>query len=175
MKQYPCKHCSKLCKSKGGLTRHTRSKHLNDESSKTGASSKKEQNTGIPTYVTEESILSLIREIAKNLTDEKIYPAKQVADVFTLQPSKSFLKDLNTMLHKFHRKNDRDKFMKEFYGKMYGSWKEYFHPFTDHKVVFLMLVNMPERLLVTLTKDSQTTSEVKVCESCINMNYYKLK
>ena len=32
----------------------------------------------IPSYVTDEKVLSLIREIAESLKDEKIYPAKQV-------------------------------------------------------------------------------------------------
>ena len=90
--------------------------------------------------MSEDSVLTLIREIGKYLTDEKIYPSKHVADVFTLKPSQSFLEYVNGLLHKFYRKRDRDKFWKEFFGKMYGSWKEYFHPYNDHKVVFLMLV-----------------------------------
>lgn len=148
-----------MCKSKGGLTRHTRSKHLTVESKTTTSKSKHESKKQIPTYVSEESVLTLIREIGKYLTDEKIYPSKQVADVFTLKPTQSFLQDVNALLHKFHRKKDRDKFMKEFFGKMYGSWKDYFHSCNDHKVAFLMLVNLPERLLTTLkNEDSQVTS-----------------
>ena len=57
----------------------------------------------------------------KFLTDEKIYPEKLVAEVFNMQPSKSFIDDINALLDKFHRKNDWDRFMKEYYGKMYGS------------------------------------------------------
>lgn len=159
LKQYPCTCCSKVCKSKGGLTRHSRSKHLTVESKTTTSKSKHESKKQIPTYVSEESVLTLIREIGNYLTDEKIYPSKQVADVFTLKPTQSFLQDVNALLHKFHRKKDRDKFMKEFFGKMYGSWKDYFHSCNDHKVVFLMLVNLPERLLTTLkNEDSQVTS-----------------
>ena len=103
--------------------------------------------------------MSLIREIGKSLTDEKIYPAKQVAAVFKLHPSKSFIQDVNALLHKFHRKKDRDKLMQEYYGKMYASWKEYFHPCKDQKVVFLMLINLPERLIILTQDGSQVTSE----------------
>ena len=127
-------------------------------------SAKSSKPSKIPTYVTEESVLALIREIGKKLTDEKIYSSKQVADVFTLKPSQLFLQDVNDLLHKFQRRKDREKFMKEFYGKMYGSWKEYFNPWNDNKVVFLMLVNLPERLLTTLkNEDSEATCEVEVC------------
>ena len=115
-----------MCISKGGLTRHTRSKHLTVESKTTTSKSKHESKKQIPTYVSEESVLTLIQEIGKYLKDEKIYPLKQ-DDEFTLKPSQSFLQDVNALLHKFYRKKDRDKFMKEFFGKMYGSWKYYFH------------------------------------------------
>ena len=77
-----------------------------------------------------------------------------------LKPTQSFLQDVNALLHKCHRKKDRDMFMKEFFGKMYGLWKDYFHSCNDHKVVFLMLINLPERLLTTLkNEDSQGTSK----------------
>ena len=40
--------------------------------------------------------------------------------------------------------------MQEYYGKMYVLWKEYFQPCKDHKVAFLMLINLPERLIKIL-------------------------
>lgn len=112
----------------------------------------------MPKYVTEEKLLSIIREIGKSLVDENIYQKKQVDEVFNLKPNGSFLEAVNALLHKFKRKKDRDIFIKEYYGKMYGSWKEYFHPLSDHKVVFLMLVNLPERL-ICLIQDPQITSD----------------
>ena len=118
--------------------------------------------------------MSLIHEIGKSLTDEKIYPAEQVAAVFTLHPSKSFIQDVNALLHKFHRKKDSDKLMQEYYGKMYASWKEYFHPCKDQKVVFLMLVNLPERLIILTQDGSQVTSEDGVRKTVTPVNYYIL-
>lgn len=46
---------------------HTRSKHLTVEGGKT--SSKSSKSKQIPTYVTEESVYALIREIGKKLAD----------------------------------------------------------------------------------------------------------
>ena len=64
---------------------------------------------------------------------------------------------MNALLHKFHRKKDRDKLMQEYYGKIYASWTEYFHPCKDQKVVFLMLMSLPERLII-LTQDGSQLS-----------------
>lgn len=146
-----------MCKSKGGRTKHIRSKHVeasNVEGINVGAKTKP-----IPSHVTEEKVLSLIREIAKSLKDEKIYPGKQVDAVFTLRPSEAFVQDINALLHKFHCKKDRDKFMQEYYGKMYALWREYFQPCEDHKVAFLILINLPERLMI-LNKDGSEVSRV---------------
>ena len=161
LKEYPCEYCSKVCKSKGGRTKHTRRKHSQShvEAGKAEGESKIEKKQ-IPSFATQEKVLSLFREIGKGLTDENIYPSKQVAAVLALHPSKSFIQDVNALLHKFHRKKDRDKFMQQYYGKMYASWKEYFHPCEDQKVVFLMLINLPERLIIIPTQDSsQVASE----------------
>ncbi len=53
----------------------------------------------IPTYVTKEKALSIIREIGKSITDENIYHKKQVVEVFNLQPSEAFF---YTMLIHFY-------------------------------------------------------------------------
>jgi hypothetical protein len=105
----------------------------------------------------------MIKEIGKCIADEKFYPDEKVAQVAKLRPSKSFLDDIDTLFHRFHCKNDRDRLMKDFFSKMYGSWKEYFKPCDDHKAVFMMLVYLPERLIALVQdQDSQVHSEEKV-------------
>ena len=131
-----------MCKSKGGLTRHIRSKH-----SSTSAVPSFGKDKQIPCHMTEEKAVTIIKEIGKCLADAKMYPVEKVAQVSNLKPNESFLVDINTLSHRFHRKNDRDRFMKDFFSKMYGSWKEYFNPCDDHKAVFMMLVYLPERLI----------------------------
>ena len=148
-----------MCKSKGGRTKHIRSKH-DVEASKVEGINVGAKTKPIPSYVTEEKVLSLIREIAESLKDEKIYPTKQVDAVLTLRPNKAFVQDINALLHKFHCKKDRDRFMQEYYGKMYALWKEYFQPCKDHKVAFLMLINLPERLIILNKDGSEASSEV---------------
>ena len=113
------------------------------------------------------------KKIAKSLTDEKIYPETYVTPVFDLKPSKSFIENVNGLLHKFHRKNDRDRFMKDYFGTMYRSWKEYFHPFSDQKVVFLMLVNLPERLITLILKESESLKSISGHTVC-KFHLYKV-
>ena len=59
----------------------------------------------IPCYIREEKAPTMIKEIGKCIADEK------VAKVSTLRPSKSFLDDINALVRRFHRKNDRDRLM----------------------------------------------------------------
>ena len=147
-----------MCKSKGGLTSHVRSKH-----SSTGVESSSGNDKPIPCYLTEGKAVMMVKEIGKFLADEKMYPEKKVTKVSNLRPSKSFLADINTQLHRFYRKNDRDRFMKDFFSNMHGSWKEYFKPCDDHIVVFMMLVHLPERLIALVQDhDSEMDSEETV-------------
>ena len=162
-----------MCKSKGGRTKHTRSKHSSVDTGQVN----KQTSVKIPSYITPEKALVAIQEIAKTLKDEKFYPKKEIALVSSLLPSACFVKDMNGLLHKFCRKNDRDKFMKEFFGKMYGSWREYFHPCSDQKAVFLMVVNLPERLIaLAVDTCSDVDSELTVRSQFVfHLVYLNLK
>ena len=108
-----------------------------------------------------ENIARLIRDIGKHLVDEKLYKEEHTAEVFKLQPSGSFVTFINQLLSKFKRKKNQDKFLKEFYGSTNANWEEYFHPYEEKKVVFLMLIHLPERLIGFLEKDVKGASEVK--------------
>ena len=92
-------------------------------------------------------IVGLICDICRHLIDEKLYKEEHTSEVFKLQPSDSFVSFINQLLLKFNRKKNQDKFLKEFYGKTNSNWKEYFHPYGEKKIVFLMLIHLPERLI----------------------------
>ena len=129
----------------------------------TGVESSSGNDKPIPCYLAEGKAVTMVKEVGKFLEDEKMYPEKKVTQVSNLRPSKSFLADINTQLHRFYRKNDRDRFMKDFFSNMYGSWKEYFKPCDDHIVVFMMLVHLPERLIALVQDhDSEMNSEETV-------------
>ncbi|XP_028405245.1 uncharacterized protein LOC114527750 [Dendronephthya gigantea] len=155
-KQFPCDFCVKVCKSKGGLTRHQRSKHV----AELGEGSSIQSD--IP-LISEEKVCDLIRDIGRHLVDEKLYRKEHTAEVFKLQPSKSFVTFANQLLVKFKRRSNQDKLLKEFYGSTNSNWREYFHPCDNKKVVFLMLIHLPERLIGLLKErqDDQGLSDSK--------------
>ena len=69
---------------------------------------------------------------------------------------------LDELLLIFERKRSHDKCLKEFYGKTNSNWKEYFHPYGDKKIVFLMLIHLPERLIGILEQADQESSNPEV-------------
>ena len=62
---------------------------------------------------------------------------------------------------RFKRKMSKDRFMKQFYGNTNSHWQEYFRPYPDKKIVFLMLIHPSERLTY-LGQDINETSEPEV-------------
>ena len=58
-KSFPCVMCDKVCKSKGGLTRHTNSKHSTMPRPKTA--------------ICKDSVTSIIESIKAKITEEKLY------------------------------------------------------------------------------------------------------
>ncbi|XP_028410458.1 uncharacterized protein LOC114533071 [Dendronephthya gigantea] len=155
-KTFPCEFCGKVCKSKGGRTKHQRSKHIDE----LGESSTSSSVTNV--VITLERTKSIIRDIGRYLTDEKLYKPEQTAEVFKLEPSKSFVKFLNDLLVKFKRKKSKDNFLKEIYGNTNAHWEEYFHLYLDKKIVFLMLIHLPVCLLTFAEKDTHGQSESEV-------------
>ena len=154
-KQFVCDFCSKVCKSKGGLTRHRNSKHPSEQGQSSRAVPQPTQ------IVSSEKVRAFIGDIGQHLTDEKLHKKEYIAEVSKLHPSDSFVQFLNTILSKFKRRKNHNKLLEQFYGKTTAHWKEYFNPCKDQKIVFLMLIHLPERL-VSFLEDSQDTSSAKV-------------
>ncbi|CAB4036894.1 Hypothetical predicted protein, partial [Paramuricea clavata] len=105
-------------------------------------------------------VKELIGDIGKHLTDEKLYKKEDIAEVLNLQPTDSFVKFLNSILSKFKNRKNHNKLLQQFYGKTNAYWEEYFHPCKAQKIVFLMLIHLPERLVAFL-EDSQDKSSPK--------------
>ena len=156
-KQFPCSICDKVCKSKGGLTKHQRSKHV-EQLGECSSSSKLDTN-----LISMERVCSIIRDIGRHLVDEKLYKEERTAEIFKLHPSESFVSFVNQSLLKFKRRRNQDKFLREFYGNSYANWTEYFHPYGEQKIVFLMLIHLPQRLIGFLEEGQDDQEISKVC------------
>ena len=82
-KSFPCANCDKICKSKGGLTRHTNSKHR-DQS----ATSDCPVNTGL----CEDTVASIVETIKNNIIEENIYGNAINTSLKTVSSSKDLFK-----------------------------------------------------------------------------------
>ena len=65
-KSFPCPQCAKICKSKGGLTKHKNSKHRDTPSSTTKSA---EQET----CLSEENLASIVEDIKTKLIKEDLF------------------------------------------------------------------------------------------------------
>ena len=61
---YPCNMCEKICKSKGGLTKHKNSKHVDDNVS---------TSEGSNAPLDKDTVNSIVDTIKQTIIDEKLY------------------------------------------------------------------------------------------------------
>ena len=159
--------CDKVCKSKGGLTRHKRSKHADVNGESSAAASPNS------TIIDSDKVRALISKIGQYLNDEKIYKECDIEALKKLEPSESFVKFVNGVLSKFKRRKNHNKLLKEFYGKTNANWEEYF-PSKNRKIVFLMLIHLPERLVNFVEESLTENVEVKFY-ICFNLTFHSNK
>ena len=145
-KQFPCDFCSKVCKSKGGLTTHQTNKHPSEQ----GQSSRPLPES--MQIVSSEKVEALISDIGQHLIDEKLYKKEHMAEVLKLKPSE--LSCQNSKGEKI-----TTSCWNNFMARQLLTGKNILT--SDQKIVFLMLIHLPERLVAFL-EDSQDTSSAKV-------------
>ena len=142
-KQFPC---SKVCKSKGGLTTHQTNKHPSEQ----GQSSRPLPES--MQIVSSEKVEALISDIGQHLMDEKLYKKEHMAEVLKLKLSESSCQ--NSKGEKI-----TTSCWNNFMARQLLTGKNILT--SDQKIVFLMLIRLPERLVAFL-EDSQDTSSAKV-------------
>lgn len=152
MRRFPCSYCDKICKSKGGLTNHTRRMHAVGEA-----------HGDLPRIpeLSSEAIDNMLAEIIKKLRESQLYGEDVLAEVEKLHPSACFYESMGKLFGKFARNLSQDNFLEEFYGKMYGDWETFFPSFEKGKYVFLVLIHLPEKL-VNYHKQKTSADEPKV-------------
>ena len=108
--EFSCPQCNKICKSKGGLTRHTKAKHDNQEKESSVSSIKSDLKFDVLTESFNHAKGSL-------LTDE-CYPESIRMKVGTYAaPSEnlySLYKDVSPLYHEFMKSGNMEIFMQIF-------------------------------------------------------------
>ncbi len=155
MKLFPCLQCEKVCKSKGGLTRHTNSKH-NAVSS--------EQNT-LPESFCHRTVADMVETIKNKIIKEELYGTEINKLVKNLSCTKALYDSVYPIMEKFWRKPTKTNFCNQnqlfetFFGLMPESCK--LLNCEDYKVANLVMIHLPDYLVGFYHKNKgQTTSTV---------------
>ena len=158
-KSFPCPKCIKVCKSKGGLTKHTNSKH-------------REALTNLPTEVTEEQHLSLenlagiVEAIKKSLIAEDLYGPEINTAITNASCNEALFEAVLPLYNKFCRKKNQDKLLEEFYGLTPNASKYLNCP--DLNAANIIMIEIPDRLVGFFKIEARakptmtTTSDLKL-------------
>ena len=105
-KTFPCGLCSKICKSKGGLTLHTRAKH-----------GEKTPVIKSVSPMTSDVVREIVCKAAQSVIKSKLYGEKitKLISEADLKPSDLLVSSLSTLFDGYCEKLDRDKLLKNFY------------------------------------------------------------
>ena len=90
---YPCNMCNKICKLKGGLTKHKNSKHVNDVSGTFEGS-----NT---TPLDKDTMNSIVNTIKQNIIDEKLYGDEIESSIKNVTATEAFFNEVEPLYSKF--------------------------------------------------------------------------
>ena len=132
-KAFPCSKCGKICKSKGGLTKHTNSKH-GDVSP--------HLNT---TPLCLDTLKSIVDTIKRNIVPEKLYGDEIDSVVNNISATELLLKEVLPLYTKFCRNKNQDKLLESFYGLMLNS--STFLNCRDSRVANLVMIHVPDHLV----------------------------
>ena len=94
---FPCPKCKKICKSKGGLTKHTNSKHRKNNSSSTESISEQD------THLSEENFVSIIEAIKAKLIKDDVFGYKINNAVKNVYSTKVLFQAVTPIYSKFCR------------------------------------------------------------------------
>ena len=151
-KSFECEKCGKICKSKGGLTRHTNSKHF-DLTSAAEVTHK--------SNLDKDTIDGFIEAIKARIIDEGLYDNETTTALNAATTTEALFTALLPMYETFCRKKNRDKLLETFYGLIPRSRE--LLKCDDYRIANLILIQMPDFLVgfyktSTVTKTQNETS-----------------
>ena len=143
-RSFPCSKCTKVCKSKAGLTKHTNSKHNDENSSSTSVL---EQET----HLSEENLVSIIEAIKTKLIKDDLFGHEINGALKKVFSSKALFDAVTPIYKKFCRKQNQDKLLEEFYGLLPTS-SNMFLNCANQNVANLIMIEIPDHLVVFTRK-----------------------
>ena len=134
-KSFPCPNCSKVCKSEGGLTRHTNSKH----------------HESVPQLSTEsgnclslEDLVGIVESIKTNLIAGDLYEEAINTAIKNASYSEELFTSVLPLYKVFCHNKNQDKLLEEFYGLILDANKYLNCP--DANAACIIMIEIPDRL-----------------------------
>ena len=135
-KSFPCAKCEKVCKSKGGLTRHTNEKH----NEITAEQESLELNLFCP-----DTVASVVESIKSQIFREKLYGSDMNDSIKAVSSSQALFNALFPLYAKFCRKKSQDQLIESFFALMPQSTR--LLNCEDYKAANLIMIHIPEHLV----------------------------
>ena len=134
-KSFPCPNCSKICKSKGGLTKHTNSKHRE---------SVPQLSTESGNCLSLEDLVGIVETIKTNLIAGDLYGVAINTAIKNASCSKELFASVLPLYETFCLKKNQDKLLEEFYGLILDASKYLNCP--DSNAASIIMIEIPDRL-----------------------------
>ena len=141
-KSFPCTQCTKICNSKGGLTKHTNSKHRDAVDLPSSTSKSAEQETRL----SEENLASIVEDIKTKLTKDDLFGGDINSALEKVSSSTALFDAVLPIYNQFCRKKNQDKMLEDFYGLLPIDPNVFLHC-TDGNVANLIMIEIPDRLV----------------------------
>ena len=155
--EHPCPNCKKICKSKGGLTRHMRSKHTLVEA-----------NDGDSTAAISKAVVEDLFKKANSKIKDNLYGEEIVTICTNLKPSSLCVDVLGKLHQRFNKKSNQDSLVSELYKHLSKEPEKLVNQPSDKRwsveqvriAVNLLFIHLPELLIVATCK-SQSIEQTK--------------
>ena len=141
---FSCSQCDKVCKSKGGLTRHTKSKHIEGE-----------LDCEPRAVLCEDTVTSFVESIKVKLREDNFYGTEVNVGLATVSTTAALLDALLPLYKTFCHKKNQDKLLESFYGLIPRSCE--LLNCQDFKVANLIMIHLPEHLIGFYNTSHETT------------------
>ena len=135
-KSFPCAKCGKVCKSKGGLTRHTNAKH----NEITAEQASIELDLFCP-----GTVASIVESIKAQIFREKLYGSDVNDSMKAASSSQALFNALFPLYAKFCRKKSQDQLVESFFALMLQSTR--LLNCEDYKAANLIMIHIPDHLV----------------------------
>ena len=135
-KSFPCSECGKVCKSKGGLTRHINSKHSDTPSNTTSPES---------AMFCFDTIASIVESIKSQIMREKLYGSAMNDLVNTASCTQAFFDALFPLYADFCRKKNQDKLVESLFSLMSQSCE--LLKCESYKAANLIMIHVPDHIV----------------------------